>query len=769
MSESADKIPFTIEISRMIELLAKQIYPTPFALLRENVQNSFDAILQRKYAGQKFEPKIEVIIETKKVRVADNGKGMTLDELTQNFWRAGSSSKNTKEARAAGVVGTFGIGAMANFGIAEELIVETESAFTNERTFCSASRSTLSVTEDCIVRKTLEPTGSVGTTITAIIQDDKKINVNEAEKYISEFVKFLPIDVTVNSKLVSKNPITDGIPKITATWSFVEQGVDLGDGIKADVDLTGAFNGDIRIALQNFYFGSESVGGTMVLKQGLSTLTTFRSGFGLAATHISSLYQFGGIADFLFLHPTAGREALTTESVSLLQRIVTRVDELVSIHLGTKTESNVNAYFVSWAHQRKRYDLCSFLRVRIEPNDSKTLQEVRVSSATNPILVYPGVDPSTIQHASEDKPIVMLSRGNPRRECEIQYLRKYCKITEMDDNQKVLHPKSPMDLSAGERALAFRLSTILSSDYFVEANISYGKISHGLPLLVTNKKPITICLDPDGPTVRIVLGVFDNEYPAFDHLTKDFTRNIIFPKIQDLVPSSTRQGAEAFLKTINRTREIFEYEQADFENLNSLWQDYKDGKITLDQVFEASEKVAVRSRQFVDVSTTAKVHDIVPDVIQNESTTSQHTEVSYGPQPSIQRLDVPTDRKVLTIPDDEPDLKGYRLFLALTDKIKDERGDFFLQPHRTPVVWGGQKALFIFEHHSGNYGLYYDLQTQSLISTDSGGGSFETCTIVMKNRIFIPIPPQIQSSFLPKGNEKKRFDVRCDILYIDKK
>jgi len=76
--------------------------------------------------------------------------------------------------------------------------------------------------------------------------------------------------------------------------------------------------------------------------------------------------------------------------------------------------------------------------------------------------------------------------------------------------------------------------------------------------------------------------------------------------------------------------------------------------------------------------------------------------------------------------------------------------------------------LFIFEHHSGEFGLYYDLQTQNLISSQPGGGSFETCTIVMKNRIFIPIPTEIESSFLPQPEEKKRFEVRCDILYIDR-
>ena len=43
MTETSERIPFAVEISRMIEVLAAQIYPTPFALLRENVQNSLEA------------------------------------------------------------------------------------------------------------------------------------------------------------------------------------------------------------------------------------------------------------------------------------------------------------------------------------------------------------------------------------------------------------------------------------------------------------------------------------------------------------------------------------------------------------------------------------------------------------------------------------------------------------------------------------------------------------------------------------------------------
>ncbi|MXY51910.1 MAG: hypothetical protein F4Y86_05175 [Gammaproteobacteria bacterium] len=53
---------------------------------------------------------------------------------------------------------------------------------------------------------------------------------------------------------------------------------------------------------------------------------------------------------------------------------------------------------------------------------------------------------------------------------------------------------------------------------------------------------------------------------------------------------------------------------------------------------------------------------------------------------SAARLDIQTDKKLLTIGEDEPPLKGYRCFLAITNRIQEEHGDFFLQPHGTSVV-----------------------------------------------------------------------------------
>jgi predicted phosphodiesterase len=334
---------------------------------------------------------------------------------------------------------------------------------------------------------------------------------------------------------------------------------------------------------------------------------------------------------------------------------------------------------------------------------------------------------------------------------------------------KILASISEKDYSMSESALMFRLSSIVSSDYFVTAEFALGHISHQLPIFVQDKaKPIRIVLEQSSPTLQLMKSVYEKEYGAFEHMVKDFVRNIVFPKISHLVPSATRQGAEAFLKTIQRNREVFEYEYDDVESLTKVWQDYLGGKITQPQAAARANVVTKRSHQVLDVEAKGSVSEVVPDVIENEQSMPVERDVASA-QPPIERLDIETARKLLTIENDAPALRGYRCFLALTDRIREERGDFFLQPHRTSIVWGGQKALFIFEHHSGDFGLYYEIQTALPVSVASGGGSVETCTIVMKNRIFIPIPPHLEPSFVPDSGEKKRLDVRCELLFIDRK
>ena len=116
------------------------------------MQNAYDAILMRQYIdkSETYKPQINIYIDNNQIIISDNGIGMNSESLKKNFWTAGSSGKNNREARAAGVVGTFGIGAMANFGVCSELKVISK-AFEETRTYTTIVKKTeLSLEEDCI-------------------------------------------------------------------------------------------------------------------------------------------------------------------------------------------------------------------------------------------------------------------------------------------------------------------------------------------------------------------------------------------------------------------------------------------------------------------------------------------------------------------------------------------------------------------------------------------------------------------------------------------
>ena len=767
---NGDLIPFQIETQRVVQLLAKQIYQSPLALLRENTQNAFDAVRQRLHEGPLFDPLIEITLSADKIIIADNGVGMTPAELQEHYWTAGSSSKNNDAARAAGVVGTFGIGAMANFGIADRLEVETESAVSGEHTICRADRSKLDLKQDCIEREFVEPTGKPGTTITAHISASEQIHVQSAHDYIAEFVSLVDLPVRVNGTVVSQKSVEDLIPQVPEVWKMHDTDRQIGANMTSDLTVVLSNNADLWLHFSNIVWDSRALPGRLVLRTGHPNLRTFRNGFGLATASVNSSYQFGGIADLRILEPTAGREAITVDGLQLLQSMMTDIDLFVTEVLSGHDECDSSTPFMNWVTRHGRYDLCGRLRMTINPGERISLEEVARRSQSKPMMLYEGSDPGVIRlHASDDVPLLILARTNPRRRCEEHFLGNNAKVERISDTPVVKNRRGYGQMSMSESALAYRVGSILDSDYFLKCRMEFGDISHGLPVFAEKQNShITVALNPEAQSIQLLTSVYQNEYGAFGSMAKDFVRTVLFPRIADHVPSSTRQGAETFLRTIRRSRELFEYADDDLGSLPVIWKDYDEGRISLDEAVTRSRAAVRSSVQVVDA--TASANEVVPDVIQNEQDLNRDADLvtNLDPSPGISRLEISSSAKLLIIDEHEPALRGYWCFLAITDKAREEMGEFFLQPHTTSIVWGGQKTLFIFMHHSGQFGLYYDLQTQEVVESPSGGGAYSTCSIILKDRIYIPIPTEICTSFIPRTGEKKRFEIRADILRTEK-
>ena len=225
-------IPFNVQIDRVLDLLCSQIYDSPLSLLRENVQNAYDAILQRRHEGCNFKnPEIRITIDGNSLSIYDNGIGMDDKGLKSHYWTAGSSGKNNPEARAAGVVGTFGVGAMANFGVCTELKVESRLYGTDITWTSGVKKADLSLTNNCIyISESKEQRSDFGTTVIVTISTDFILTKEKALNYLKPYVCYLSVPVYLNDELISKDSydLTISANCVDSNVFFCENG-DLGD------------------------------------------------------------------------------------------------------------------------------------------------------------------------------------------------------------------------------------------------------------------------------------------------------------------------------------------------------------------------------------------------------------------------------------------------------------------------------------------------------------------------------------------------------------
>ena len=761
MNSTEKRIAFKLELSRMLELLADQIYQSPLALLRENTQNAFDAIRMRQVIpDQKFDPIIQVTVDDERVAVSDNGIGMTAEEIEENFWYAGRSGKNTDAARTAGVVGTFGIGAMANFGVADELSVETESAVVLERTSSSVRKSELSTDNKSISLVSKEPRGEPGTTVRALLAPESRISVQDARTFLQGFVEFVDIPVWFNEEMLSGTTHRGALPSERYAWTESLPNTSLAGILSGDLEIRGMASGELRVVIENVT-SQTGVGkpGALVLMQDRNAIRTLRSGFGLATVAMQSGYHWGGVVDLPFLKPTAGREALDASSNQLLQQVISALDQLISPIAAKHSESFTNDGFLRWIVATGQFDLCGPLEVTPRPsNQPETLASAVERSG---LRYYNGRDESVVQtYASEDEPLIVLARRTPRRDCEYGYLTSRG-IRQVDTSPRVTQELDVRTLSFAHSALATRVATVLKEDYFLETDIRFGEISGGLAMLVTDtNKPVVIYLDPRSSSVAPLLALYRDDFDAFSPFVKDFVRSTVFSRIANLVPSSTREGSEAFLRHLRSNREWFEYELDDKANLEDIFEELHAGRLT---IAEARMRLANTDRSFVEVSLagTAPLSSVIRE--PKAENPQESLPDPFCAIPGIDRREEQTNALILT--SDTP-VNGYRCFLSVSDRVQREKGHFFLQPHSTEVVWGGRKVIFIFHHHSKRFGLYYDILCPGLVGSGSGGGPKVTATILTKHRTFIPVPDEIAGDFLPKSSERKRLEIRCDILYL---
>ena len=141
----------------------------------------------------------------------------------------------------------------------------------------------------------------------------------------------------------------------------------------------------------------------------------------------------------------------------------------------------------------------------------------------------------------------MLARRSPRRACESGYLRARG-IEEVDTTPQLKEELPLADQTFAHAGLSTRIARVLEEDYFLAADIRFGANSGELPLLVTDRgTPVVIHLDAQSTTVAPLLALYREDFESFGPFVKDFVRSAVFPRVSNLVPSSTKEGAEGIL------------------------------------------------------------------------------------------------------------------------------------------------------------------------------------------------------------------------------
>ncbi len=768
-NSNPQKLTFQIEVKRVLEILSSDIYDSPYALLRENIQNAYDAVLMRQEIEGKtsFEPNINIDLDDQKIVIIDNGIGMDETVVSNNFWKAGASGKNTELARKAGVVGTFGIGAMANFGVCKSLKVITHYYQGEQTIETYAERESLSVTEECIEINYTNEKRVPGTTVIAELDESHSLNVADSMKYLAPYVQYVPVPIIINGTLISQKNYSEKVQLPSESQYRTNEHLVEQNGFKFRLKTIIGKNGLVRVHCSDISKGNESIKGECVLVQDEGSIYGLRNYFGLAPVPVPSIFNLGGVANLSILQPTAGREALSRDSIALVAEIVDIIEQALAEELGKTELADSNVAFHSYIVSKNRYDLTENIKIEVKPdNEMMPLCEVASEMKGKKAYYYGGRDPETIlAFGNENSYLLHLSQSNPRRRIQNHVLQQK-QIEGVPDSPSIIRIFERSELSTSEVSLVLKTTNILNEDYLIaDAKVFIAQISHQVPSMVKHSDGIVeVYLSRESSAVQQVLQTYETAYEVFGGFVKDLIRNHLYQKFASYVPSSTKQGADALHKILMRSRELYRYEYSDLGQWESLMTQYVAGEIAFPEVLKKSTTLMKTHTQSVRQNQVGSVEQEIPGIVKHDEATDRPSIDLLAPFPPIMRTETKTNMKVLKTEKPYPYLNDFTMFLSLSNRIYKRQIGFFLEPHTTKVIWGMHKIVYIFTHASNNLSLYYDIELkEKLYENATGGAPIPTTTIITDGRVFIPIIKDLTSFFDIKEGSKE-FYVRYDLI-----
>lgn len=758
-------VSMEFDAKQMIRLLGNDLYDSPLAMLRENVQNAYDAILERRQLDSSFAPSIQITISNEHVVIEDNGIGMNKEILANNYWKAGNSGKNNPQSIAAGVVGHFGIGALANFGVCSKLEIFThrmgeEIAFKTE-----AIRDRLNVKNSIPVVSVEGDTIPIGTKVIATLDQPGSITVQNAVSYLQQYIEYIEIPVTINGKPFPRKCISFEkkiIGKEVKASQF---------SYKMDVGYGNQFPLSVDILVYDIKSFGTPLKGYVYLNTRDNGILGLRNGFGLAGINVLTDYEFGGVANLENLVPTAGREAVSRDSISLVSSIVRSVESIWTAIISLDPICDNYRHFLLYLANHFNELQATHVKVKYA-NDEKYIELGDITRQNASYYRYAdGVDYTVLaKFKNSENCILTISDNNYRRRVQRTYLQAIG-VKSIPNSIQVIKEYSNSELSNEQFFVINELRSIIEEDYFVkDFDVKFADISHLLSVFVTHDLStgrFCIYLSPDNSDVQRLISVREENYRLFTPLAKDFVRVVLYQQFSAYIPKGVKERTDYITRVLHNEKDeyVIPYEMTGGmdEMINKLRAD----EITAEEFIKFAKAERNKHQQTINPSQVGDVSAVITNIENNSLNTSVEAAKNLAneeiiPMPPILCLDAETKLRVLKTEIETPVLQNNKMFMALTDKMVHQKRIFFSNPHTTRILWSMHRLIYVFTDALGKNTLYYDLELTRKIPDTTGGKSIRSTTIITKDRLFVPIVPELYEYFNLNVDDKLKFFVHFD-------
>lgn len=446
------KEEISLQFNTLIEILGDRIYDSPYASLRENLQNAVDAVrIRHKYSNSHgYSPMIHVNLNSNSFEIFDNGIGMNKVEMQQHYWAIGNSGKKNMSDIC---IGTFGIGAFANFGIANKLTVISRKSPKEKWIISHLSKSEFSINglpkvnydeyntnlwSQLILtsKNNSELSGKLkddfGTLI--IVSIDKPIEIKKVLEYIEEHIKGLDIPIYINDKLLSKKDLLNQQKEFQYKETRFESFKFF--NINGNLEYSTYENEKNQISIKIKF--SNILSGIIHPEKDVAQI--FNHGFKLCNYPVNSRITFQGIFDSIYFRPTAGRDSLNSESSQQFSLLIKKLTEIIA---NIASESNDRLLAIpdifNYAYYNSKYSIIANLKVPLEQNEECSLVDIASRYKKDNKKVFYTLKSSGISKSLSSKghSIIILPSDYYKQNLAKGYLEKYCDGTSIESYELI--------------------------------------------------------------------------------------------------------------------------------------------------------------------------------------------------------------------------------------------------------------------------------------------------------------------------------------------